>query len=1472
MTKTDLKRSLWLRRMLRTVVLTVFALPVVMLLLSALLLVPVVQQWVADKLARSISERLGNTVVIGHVYLTPFGPLELDEVYVSDLQGDTLIRVDRLRVGALRVHPRSRLLKTAYVELDGARFKLATAAGDSTSNLTNLLARLERSGDTTAASPWALRCRRFHVNGLHFSYHDANREAIPFGVDFRHVDVRDARLAGESLVVAGDTIAARLSMLSLRESSGLVLEELSGHARVGGDAIALHDMVLRTARSDLRGALTFATAGWADYDDFTQRVAMRLDLAPSRLEFADIALFAPELQGIELPITIAGRVRGTVAQLKGRGLEIGFGERSFFKGSAELTGLPRFADTFMLLDVDELSTNHRDLADLPIPPFQRGARLDPPEEVKALGDVSFNGNFTGFPEAFTAFGRFGTDLGALRTDISYRRDTLSGRMRIAGRAATERFIVGPLLGTRSLGPLAANIRIDAEGRRFNTMTADITGEFPLFTVEGRTITAITANGRLDPNRFDGQLTVRDPKLQLDFSGLADLRGRWPQVDFKARLQHADLDALAIAPGKYRVLSADIEARGQLAPDSLTGTIRALDISYCVDTAEYDLGDIELTSGRLGDQAHLVLDASFAFAEVTGRFLPTQVPDAVENVVYSVFPALREQMAPRIPDQDFRFSLRTKDTHDILGLFVPGLQVDSGAVVDGWLHSRSLGVGLEARLPTVRYYSTRFDAVELLFDKTVDVLAFRVKSRRQQLTDSLWLAGTTITGKAYQDELDLAASWDTSSTGTRGNLDLLGEVLGRRSMHLELLPSLVQLGRGDWTNTRRAAIDIDSSTVRITGFEMSNNGQRVALDGTISRDTAAHLAFELDSVRLENLHPYVSRPYINGTATGRGRLYALYEAPRLISDLALLGLSVEHKPVGDLSFRAAWGDGRPAIDLSGMLTRGPLKALDFTGSLALDEARSLDVSLIMDRFDLAFIDPYLPEGISDIQGRVTGTLAVTGALSDPQVNGEVDLVDAGVRIDYLNTTYRFTHRLRVMPDLFALDLVRVRDEEGNIAMVSGTVIHRGLRDWNYNIWGTMDRMLVLNTTLSDNDLYYGKAYATGDMEISGHAGSLEVVVDARTAPGTDVRFPVGGSTEVSAIGFVHFVSGDTALARDTEVDLSGVTLDMKVAVTPDARFELIFDPTVGDVLSGRGRGNIEMEVDRAGQFVMRGTVEVTEGDYLFTLRNVVNKRFQLQPGGRITWFGDPFDALLDVQAIYRVRAPLYDVVFDKNEAYKRRVPVDVVMDLRDKLLNPEIGFAVRLPTVDESVRMQVQSVMSTEQELNRQVFALIVLNRFVPPPAYGGQGSAPNVAGTTGSELLSNQVSNWLSKLSNDFDLGLNYRPGDNITQDELEVALSTQLLNEKLLFSTNVGVQYGGQATGSANNVVGDFQLEYLLPPDGKLRLKAFSVSNDRNLNRADQALTTQGAGVAYREEFDSWSEFWKKAGRLFAGKRKEGS
>lgn len=1467
-------------------------LAVLLLLLAAVslaLLTPSVQTWLAGKLSASLSKELGTELHIDRVELRLFGPNRLHGVFIADLQGDTLIAADEIWVRGLRVHRHGHVIEVMRVELHRSRFNLQKAEGDKHSNLTNLLEKLAgpEQANTTPSAPWSFRCRQVDIRALHFSYSDHNYKTLPFGVDVDHVDIPSAQILGHDLEVAGDSILFQFDAMSFRDRSSLAVEQLKGAARVAPRGIRINGLHLVTgsqykgsAGSDLRGDLDLRTHSLDDLDEFTSRVNIVADLDSSRLQFADVALFAPDLEGVDYALVLNGKVQGRVNALKGRGMDLRFGNRSMFRGDVEMTGLPDFQNTFIVLDASKILTNPEDLATIPVPPFKAKEKLIVPPEVQRLGNMAFAGNFTGFINSFTTYGSATTAAGTLRSDISFERDTVSKFFQLQGKLATDGFDLGMVLATQTIGRLAVDVDVNASGKDLNNLVAEIDGSVPQLGLNKYAIGGITLNGKLEKDLFNGELHCNDPKLQLDFNGLADLRGKWPEVDFSANVKRMDLRALGLIDGEgYSDLVMQVDAKGRLAPDSLQGSVRMKDVAYCQDTVDLHLGDIALDAVNEGGQPVVKLESEVATAEVRGVFYPTLLPGAVQSAVFSVFPSLEDEVEYKQAAQDFSFNVGIGHAQPVLDLVVPGLELEPGAGFTGRFSSRTFDLDLDAHLPHLGFNGIAGDSLQIALSKTMDLLAFSIKGNGHT-ADSVAMHNLYITGQAYQDEVRLRTDWAGRAVDggkASGTVNLNALVNGPASVSIDLEPSHVNFGQGQWRNQHTARIEVDSTAIHVDSLLMENGTQTVLLAGGVGRDSTLALAFNLHDVRMENLKPLYDGPEVHGLISGDGRVFDLFGNPYLLSYLCVDSLAIQDKPVGNLRFAAAYNESGDAINVSGQMDRDTLRAFDFNGQVTPGKAQELALELRMDRFDLRFLNPYLPGSISDIQGKVTGLVNVTGKLAEPQINGTANLVDAGLRINYLNTFYSFTHTVNIQPDMFALDQVKVRDDEGHTAIANGTIIHHGLKDWNFDVSLDMESFKVLDTDERNNELYYGKAYATGSLGVSGYADNMDVDVDAATASGTDIHFPLGASTDVGSIPFVRFTGN--GIAADTagqEVDLSGIRLDMKVAVTPEAKFELIFDPTVGDIMRGRGNGNLAMTVTPSGDFSMKGDVELVDGDYLFTLRNLVNKRFGVEPGGHISWYGDPFDAIINVDAIYRLRASLYDVIPAalRTEAYKKRFPVEVVMHLTQKLMNPEIGFEVKLPTVDEAVRTQVSSAMATTDDLNKQVFSLIVLNRFTPTDATANQADNGSGIGggaaSTGTELLSNQISNWLSSVSKNFDLGVNWRTGDVISQDEVEVAVSTQMFNDRLQLSTNVGVAYGAGGTQQGNNsIIGDFSAEYSLTQDGKLRFKAFSQSNDRNLGQVDQAQTTQGAGLAYREEFDSLGEFFRNFWSGITGKRK---
>jgi hypothetical protein len=429
-------------------------------------------------------------------------------------------------------------------------------------------------------------------------------------------------------------------------------------------------------------------------------------------------------------------------------------------------------------------------------------------------------------------------------------------------------------------------------------------------------------------------------------------------------------------------------------------------------------------------------------------------------------------------------------------------------------------------------------------------------------------------------------------------------------------------------------------------------------------------------------------------------------------------------------------------------------------------------------------------------------------------------------------------------------------------LSGNIFHNNFKNLQIDYDVNFNNMLVLNKTNDGKEPFYGKAYGTGRFGIYGFLNNIAMEINVKTEKGTVFTIPLDGPAEVSDNNFIRFVTKDTIKKVKEEVK-SGFKLDMNVEATPDAEVQIVLDAKSGDIIKARGKGDIDLKISNLGKFDMFGEYVLSNGEYLFTLENVITKKFEIQKGSTIEWSGSPYAAEIDITANYKQRAsiaPLFP--YDTTGTYKRRVPVDCKLLMRDKLMSPNISFAIDLPTLDEATSSKIQSVLTDEAELNRQVFSLLLLKSFVTPLQYssGGGISAGSAVAANGTEMLSNRLSGLLSGLTKQVDIGVNYRPGTNTSSDELDVALSKQLLNNRLTIDGNFGFNNNKQqATSSSTGLIGDVNLEYRLTDDGRYRVKGFNRTNDNTQTATQGGPYTQGVGVFYREEYETWAELYRR-------------
>lgn len=1429
-----------------------------------------VQTFLANRAVSYLSSELDTRVEIKSLHFKFFDSLVLKGLYVEDQQGDTLLYVQRLRLNLEVFKPRKNLLEFDLIQLDNPVFYLelnSDSAGRS--NMDFIVSYFKPDQPDTARTAWDLYSDDFRVNNGHFRLKKLGAEKKPFGVDFENLDVRDIEIAMEKVEFLNDTLYADIKKIALSDTSGFQLKDLAARFKMSSGEMDFKELFLETPNTFINADFAFHYDAFSAFKRFNEEIEMRALFYKSDINFGDISYFAPGLKGFKQRLKLDGKVRGVVSDLKGSQLKVYFGEDSYFLGDVDLVGLPDVESTFINLSVKKLSTYVHDLESIQLPPFEDARYLELPQGFDPMGNMVFGGEFTGFYNDFVAFGNLRTDIGSLGLDLGISRDSESEESKYSGRMVSRQFNFGKFFNIADLGPVTSNVNLRGKGLTLNNLNADVDGAVDELMFRGYSYQDIQLKANLERNLFNGALSLYDRNLSVDFDGLVDLRADTALLDFVSNVYHLDPGALNLLPiEEYSSFTTRLEMKIEATSfDDFKGKADALGTLFCIGTEnerEYNFGDISVVSERTDQVSRLSLTSEMADAEITGNFEIKSLPDGFLSVARSVLPALftdeGKQKAP--VNQDFRYSLLIKDFTAVNELIIPAIDFAPQTSLSGSYNASQSAASLLLTSKLFTAAGLEFDDLILKAEKQLDTLQLSVESSRLPLTDSLTFSLLSFDAEIASNLVNSNLFFNDKSQ-SRSHFPLEAEVLSKNSFDFLIKPSEFFVLDQRWHSDSIASIHLDTNYMYFDELRFRSETRRIEVDGTVSENLDEGLKVLLQNFDISVLNRLTSDnvPSFYGVLNLDAEIASEADGRGINSYVLLSDFKIDEHELGTLGVDAKWNSVDRRLDLDGGLKYRGKENIDLNGVFdPSNEESPLDVNLLFSGFDLTVLNYLIPAGVSDFEGKLNGAAKMQGALKAPEFSGELNLVDAGLKVDYLNTRYYLNDKVVVEPDYVGFNYIPVRDEEGNSGFLVGTLFHENFRNLTYNFYVEMDRMLALNTTIYDNDLFYGKAYASGTADITGYGSNVQIEVTAESKPGTMLYLPLGGPTEVTLERFVSFVSSDEEESVRDELDLSGITLLMDLDVTPDLQMELVFDESLGDVMRVRGSGPINMEISPDGEFTMFGRYEIDQGEYLFTLQNIINKRFSIQKGSVIGWYGDPYNADIDLAAIYKLRASLADLMGEFAEGFTSRVPVNLLLELSGKLLNPSVDFSVQLPTSDESMQNLVNSVLSSEEEKNKQAFSLLVLNRFLPPSnraAATGAGSV-NFGAVTTTEMMSNQLSNWLSQISDDFNVGVNYRPGDNITSEELAVALSTQLLNDRLLLSGSFGVSNNPAniSTETNNQVIGDFMAEYLITEDGKLRLKVFSESSDYNIIQTYRTGTVQGAGVAYQEDFDSFGEF----------------
>lgn len=1496
---------------------------------------PSVQTWAAHKASGILTEKLGHEVTIGRVDVRPFSRVLLDQVRVLDYKHQELFNVGQLDadISVFSVlHPDK--LHISTLKLVEPRFRMVTYAGTDSTNLDTFIGAINRltgpSQDTTK-SAFDFKIEAVTLENGRFILDDENTPRMKEpGFDYAHMHL-DSIYGNLSAINLGtDSLGAQVTKLRTVDRGGNAnLRELTAAVTWSQHRWSFRKTDLRFNASRVRAPLIqFDYPSMGSFVSFNDSVRMTLRLDSSRVLGHDVAVFAPVLDSIfgQDVVTVAGDFDGKVNNFRTRNLLLAVNGTTRLHGSFAMDGLPAWQVTYFDLRFQPSVLDPRDI--------ERFLPASAYEYVGRLGTTKLRGQFSGYYNDFVANGTFATALGTLTSDINLKLKNNPRLSTYSGTVQTDNFQLGRLLGQTDLvQTVSLNGWVKGKSFDLKTIRLETDVEVQRLDLLGYSYRGLTARGILSGQNFAGRVTADDPNLKLTADGNVAFDPKRPAFDLKTNLRHADLRGLGFSKVPFTLATrADLNFRG-LTLDALVGQMKFRNTRFRYDTARGKIDTLDIVSTLSAGQRTLAVHSEALDARLAGNFRYTDLIRDVSTLAHEY--ALEFEANPvatadyyrrkaQRPLAEYRVELAVQLTrvNPLLGVFVPGLAVADSTKLDGFFRTGQTSIfQLGGNVAYLRY-GKDLDLVNNAFEFNTSKLPYSaevlantfVTSRQQKLpglgltenlrVEALWNKGLIDFTSAIKQQKS------TNAAQLNGSLAFLTD-----AVEVRLTPeSGVNLLDTPWRfqANNRVVIGGAGQEIKVENLFLRNAGQTVGASGRLSAsDPNAPLAVTIDSFRLASLNPLLGT---GDDALKLGGLirdthfdvtHAFAAQPSFSGALRVDSLALDSVLLGDVAgnLRSA-GSGRLGLDLN--LARGGRRLLTVDGGISPGAAPDQQLSLQASLTDapLKLVEPFLGFLMDDLRGTMRGQLDILGPMSAPLLRGGVDVHQGRFRFGYLNTTYRLSGPLaegdtsltdaRVGFDKEGIRLrsLVLRDQFANNATLDGVIYEQGFQNMSLDIRATFRRFMVLNTTRKENNLYYGTAFSSGRLAVGGTPEDLTIRIDAKTDPGTRLAIPLDNQTEVARSSFIKFVSyapsGDTlATSRPdsltaTGPDLSGLRFDMNLDVTPDAQLEVIFDERTGDIIRGTGQGRVALAIDTRGNFNMYGNVEIVRGIYNFTLLGVVNKEFVVRPGGSISWNGDPYGGTLNLTATYTQKTSLQpilgalsDIVSNTNVV----VPVVALMDLKGSLLAPEIQLGLDFSNVPDgalgtAIQAYANNIRNDPQELNRQVFSLLVLKRLSAQNEFNvGASVGNNAFANSVGELLSTQLSYWISQIDSNLEIDLGLAGFDQTALQAMQVRVSYAFMQGRLRVTREGGVSNntnttntpgggvdpnaGSTSTTGANQALGDISLEYYIRPDGHLRLRLSYETTSRDIQRANTA--RQAGSLVHTQQFDSFDELFRR-------------
>ncbi|HSB93429.1 MAG TPA: translocation/assembly module TamB domain-containing protein, partial [Flavitalea sp.] len=1167
---------------------------------------------------------------------------------------------------------------------------------------------------------------------------------------------------------------------------------------------------------------------------------------------------------------------------------------------------PDIDKTYIDFVAKDLRTTYADIVKL----FPDLKSLKTPR-IDLMSSIGFKGNFTGFVRDFVSFGRFQTPLGNFTTDLNMKIPA-KGQASYSGNFTSDRFDIGKFLDVAEVGQIGIKGNITGSGMSLNTMNSKFDGDISFIEFNNYSYQGIKVKGAFAKKKFNGDLSIADPNLEVVLNGVIDLNNKIPDFDFTAQVAKADLRQL-------KLTSENIDFDGKFAldftgsnVDNFLGTARVYDASVYRNGNRIAFDSL-LVESRVNENQKVITAVSNEFdAALAGEFSILNLPNSFKKFLAKYYPSYIKPNKADVSHENFSFVITTKKVDDYLGLFQRDLSGMNNSTISGKINTKENLLDLDANIPQLYYGKINIMDLNIKAVGTNDSLSVESHIANLSVNDSMQFPGTHFTIRSSNDISEVALKTSGTQTINSANLAAQVQTLGS-GVKILFHESSFDLNGKAWVIDKNGELVLSNQLVSADGIRLYN-GQQEILVSTVPSDigNTHDIRIDLTKLNLGDISPYLVKDMrIEGMMTGSINIIDPFGKFRIDAETDAELFRLDNDSIGKLNLNAHYNQQTGRLNLGARSDNENYKfdvdgVYKFKDSVSSDNL-AVNINLADTKIDM--LEKYLSGIFADLTGNATGNLRIEGTTKDLNYLGQVHLKDGGLRVKYTNVFYKIPSAdFQFLEDRIDFGSFQMKDSLGNTATVSrGKLFHRNFDDLSFDFVMNTNKLLVLNTSNNGVDPYFGQVIARANMTFEGPLENMQMSITAEPTDSSSFFISNKSGKESGQADFVVWKVYGTEMQPAARTKGSNLTVDLDINANNFAKMYVIMDDLTGDVIKAVGSGNLQIHATTTGDLTINGRYNIDRGDYNFTFQSFLKKPFKLREGGGnyIVWDGDPINARMNINAEYEAEnvqfkdlsSPIEQTT-QNDQLRQFRGTVLVVAKLTGQLLSPDIKFNIELPQNstlknDRDAAMILETIVRDENELNKQVAFLIVFNSFA---AMSSSTSSQNLGSTAFEGIVVNSISGMLSNtltkqfsnivqgIFNDKSLkvnfnaqlynGSNYLSGisntngssssSGIDRTNLNFSVGKSLFNERLTFTFGSAFDFGLSSTQI--NEVGsipflpDITADWKIRPDGRLIL-SFFYRETYNYNYKPGSGTIEnrsGASIGYRRGFDKLSELWR--------------